>query len=285
MKLRAVPGVKVTFKWLGAHRAILVLRGPNLSSRVSDIDPRTTGIKVPESKPLQLVMEAKRTADAINEVVSRSYEAFSLHEVNRMRVKEGKPPANIILPRGAGEPPKMETVRDKYGFESAACVAEVPLVRGVCTYAGMKVVQPRGLKGDPTTDLESVRRAILRLVKENEFVLLNVKGFDVLSHDGDVEGKVRFIERVDGMIGRLWESLDRDEVCLVLTSDHATPIYVRDHSGDPVPLAVATSAARVDEVSAFDERAVSKGGLGRIRGLDLMPILLDLIGKSKKFGA
>jgi len=42
---------------------------------------------------------------------------------------------------------------------------------------------------------------------------------------------------------------------------------------------------RVDDVTSFNERAVAKGGLNRIRGLDLMPILLDLLGKAKLFGA
>jgi len=35
----------------------------------------------------------------------------------------------------------------------------------------------------------------------------------------------------------------------------------------------------------FDERACSRGDLNRIRGLDLMPVLMNLIGKTKKIGA
>lgn len=42
---------------------------------------------------------------------------------------------------------------------------------------------------------------------------------------------------------------------------------------------------RRDNVEEYDERACAKGGLNRIRGKDLMPILMNLLDKTKKFGA
>jgi len=35
----------------------------------------------------------------------------------------------------------------------------------------------------------------------------------------------------------------------------------------------------------FGERPCTSGGLERIRGMDLMPIMLNLMGASEKFGA
>jgi 2,3-bisphosphoglycerate-independent phosphoglycerate mutase len=52
-----------------------------------------------------------------------------------------------------------------------------------------------------------------------------------------------------------------------------------------VPVAIYGPEIRTDDVKEFDERACAKGGLGRIRGKDLMPILMNLLGKTKKFGA
>jgi len=60
---------------------------------------------------------------------------------------------------------------------------------------------------------------------------------------------------------------------------------VREHTGDPVPVLIHGPGVRVDEVERFDERSCARGGLGRIRGKDLLPIIADLMGKGRKFGA
>jgi len=72
---------------------------------------------------------------------------------------------------------------------------------------------------------------------------------------------------------------------VVLAIDHTTPVSVKEHTGDPVPVLIAGPGVRADGVDAYDERSAAKGGLERIRGKDLLPILTDLMGKSKKFGA
>ena len=36
------------------------------------------------------------------------------HPVNLKRIEEGEPPANIIIPRGAGEVPVVESLNEKY---------------------------------------------------------------------------------------------------------------------------------------------------------------------------
>ncbi|MCJ7751620.1 MAG: phosphoglycerate mutase, partial [Armatimonadetes bacterium] len=72
---------------------------------------------------------------------------------------------------------------------------------------------------------------------------------------------------------------------LAVTADHSTPISFGDHTGDTVPLAICGPNVRPDSVRAFDERSVVGGGLVRIRGLDLMPILTNLMGTQEKYGA
>jgi 2,3-bisphosphoglycerate-independent phosphoglycerate mutase len=52
-----------------------------------------------------------------------------------------------------------------------------------------------------------------------------------------------------------------------------------------VPVLVFGDGVRTDGVAQFDEVAAMRGGLGRIRGRDLLPILLDLADRSAKYGA
>ena len=42
---------------------------------------------------------------------------------------------------------------------------------------------------------------------------------------------------------------------------------------------------RVDDVKEYNEYAVAKGGMCRIRGADVMNIMTDLMGYAHKFGA
>ncbi len=60
---------------------------------------------------------------------------------------------------------------------------------------------------------------------------------------------------------------------------------MRNHSGDPVPLAIVGEGVRKDDVDKFDEFSLAKGGLGRIRGKDLLPIMLDIANRSEMYGA
>jgi len=87
---------------------------------------------------------------------------------------------------------------------------------------------------------------------------------------------------VDEVIG---EVMKIPETYFILTADHSTPISVMDHTGDPVPLVINGPEIRVDDVEQFDERSATKGGLCRIRGSDIMNILMDLMNNSEKFGA
>ena len=64
-----------------------------------------------------------------------------------------------------------------------------------------------------------------------------------------------------------------------------TPCSIRDHSADPVPLVIRGDGVRTDSVMHFDEVACAEGGLNRISGHSLMPIICDLINKAKKYGA
>jgi 2,3-bisphosphoglycerate-independent phosphoglycerate mutase len=72
---------------------------------------------------------------------------------------------------------------------------------------------------------------------------------------------------------------------MVLAADHSTPIKVGDHTADPVPVVIVHEGVRVDDVERFSEFQAYKGGLCRIRGVDLFNIVMDLTNRASKFGA
>jgi 2,3-bisphosphoglycerate-independent phosphoglycerate mutase len=278
------PSVKFLFTNTVQHRAVLVLRGSKLSSAVSDSDPETVGGKVLEVKPLNDSFEAKHTAKILNELIGKFHETLKKHPINKERVARGLPPANTILVRGAGTLPKIRPLSEIYGV-SAVCVAATSLIRGVCRAVGLQLLTVKGATGTPQTDYIAKAKAAVQALEKNDLVLLHVKAPDVASHDGNIKQKVEVIEKIDKMLSYILNKVDVGETFVALTADHTTSCATKNHEGDPVPLAIMGPYVRTDDVEEFCERTCAKGGLGRLRGKDLMPILMNLISKVKKFGA
>ncbi len=278
------PLAKVLFKNIIQHRAVLIIRGSKLSTAVSDSDPGKIGEKVLEIKPLDKSLEAKLTAKILNELTAKFHEVLENHPVNKERTKRKLSPANTILCRGAGVVPSVRTLSEKYGV-NAACIAASSIVRGVCKVAGMKLINVEKATGTPQTDFMAKANAAIQALKSNDLVVLHVKATDVASHDGNFNHKIELIEKFDQMLGYMMNNIDVDSTYVAVTADHTTSSITLNHEGDPVPVVITGPYVRRDDVKEFDERSCSRGGLNRIRGMDLMPILMDLIGKTKKFGA
>ncbi|MGQ9624361.1 MAG: 2,3-bisphosphoglycerate-independent phosphoglycerate mutase [Candidatus Bathycorpusculaceae bacterium] len=266
------------------HRAVLVIRGPKLSANVSNSDPGKVGERVTEIKPLNNSSAAKRTARILNELTLKFHEVLKGHSVNGERVKRGLLPANALLFRGAGTVPAIKSLWELYGVK-ATCVAAMPLIRGTCKAAGMKLVDVKGATGTPQTDFMAKAKAALQALEDSDLVFLHMKAPDAASHDGNIKQKIELIEKIDAMAEYILQKIDVKTTYIAVTADHTTSSLTKNHEGDPVPVAISGPHIRVDDVEEFNERACAKGGLHRIRGMDLMPILMNLIGKGRKFGA
>jgi 2,3-bisphosphoglycerate-independent phosphoglycerate mutase len=274
--------VEVIFKESTGHRAVLVLRGNGLSDQVSDSDPKHDGNTPKRVVGLDGSEEANKTANIVNKIVEKSYNILKEHPLNLKRINSGKPPANIIIPRGAGAVPKVQPSGDKYGL-NPVCIAETGLIKGIAKIAGMPLVDIEGATGGVDTNLENIKNEIIETAsKDYDFMLINVDGADEAGHDGHMDEKIGFIERVDNIMGELMKI---EDVYFILTADHSTPISTMDHTGDPVPIVITGPEVRVDDVRIFNERSTAKGGLCRIRGNNIMDILMDLMNRSTKFGA
>ncbi len=277
--------VEFEFREAVGHRAVLVLRGDGLSADVTDADPKRPGRPVKEVKPTSDDPAAERTAEIVNEFIRRAHEVLENHPINEERRKRGLPPANAILPRGAGRLRRVEGFEERHGM-SGAVVAGASLIKGIGRMLDMTVPEDEGITGRKDTDLRRKAELALRCLEEHEFVLVNFNAVDEMGHDGDFRGKVEMLERMDReLVGRILDEVDPSEVVVCLTADHSTPVTVGDHTADPVPVAIWTDDARRDDVERFDEVSAARGCLGRFPGLRLMDVLKDLADRLEKFGA
>ncbi len=275
------------FKEAVEHRGVLVFRERDLGSEVTDIDPHACNVPPHRSEALTDTEEDKRTAELLNEFTEKTQEILKDHPVNEERKKQGKPLANIILSRGAGVAPDIKPLKDRTGLDGAV-IAGIPLVEGVCKLAGLDGVDVEGATGGMDADIGSIFEGVKEALKDHDFVIVNIKGCDLSGHDGKPRQKKEFIEKInEGLeenMDKIKEELDSDIVCCY-TGDHSTPVEVMGHSGDPLPITICGKGVRTDDVEHYDERSCSKGGLNRIKGADVLDILLDLADRAEKFGA
>jgi 2,3-bisphosphoglycerate-independent phosphoglycerate mutase len=274
--------VQVIFKESTGHRGALILRGSGLSEKVTDSDPHAVNERVREVKPL--AKEAEFTAQVLNEFIKQSAEILSKHEVNIERIKKGLLPANYLLIRGAGVKPEVETFKQKFKL-NGACIAATALVRGVAAALGLELLKVEGMTGEYNTNELAKARETIKALEKYDFVFTHFKPTDAASHDANVKLKLEMLEKADRMVGYILANINLEEIVLCLTADHTTPLEVGEHTGDPVPIAIAGEAVRVDDVNKFNERSCAKGGLGRIKGNELLNILLNYMNRMEKFGA
>lgn len=279
-----LPGVEVLIKAGVSHRAALVLRplkGTVLSSAVAGTDPHTTLVKPCEAKPTDGSAQAKHTAALINEFVASAHNALERHSFNKQRVREKMLPANMLLLRGVGFSPTLEPFENKHGLR-ATCIAGGAMYKGLARLVGMDVVFVRGATGRSDTDLNAKVEAVLKALPRTDFVFMHVKATDSFGEDGDFVGKRNFIERVDSALSPI---VSLENTFVVVTGDHSTSCTLKAHTADPVPILISGPGVRRDAARAFGERECARGGLGRIRGLDVMKEVVNLLGRTPLYGA
>jgi len=273
----------VTFSFVSGvgHRAALALSGEGLGAGVTSNDPKGEGVAPVPVMSISGNRKDQKTAAVCNEFIRQSTAILADHPVNRARIAAGEPPASVVLIRGAGEMGRFEPFQQRYAL-SGAVIAAATLIRGIGTAVGLEQIPVAGITGSTNTNLAGKIEALQTALDTHDFVLVNIKGADEAGHDGHAAEKRTFIEEIDAALKPL---LDRRDCMIAVMGDHSTPCPVKDHSADPVPVLIRGDGVRVDRVQTYDEIACAAGGLNRIRGGDLILILLDLIDRTHKYGA
>lgn len=257
----APPGVEVFFESEKEHRAVLVLRGADLSPALSDTDPQEVGVPPLHVRPLE--EGAEETARLVQDLLDAARDVLA-----------DEPRANGLLARGFAAYERYPSMTDRYKLVSLA-IARYPMYRGVARLLGMDI------HPTPESDAASVRALEARF-SDYDFHFVHFKATDSRGEDGDFDGKVAAIEAVDRLIPAI-EALEPD--VLIVTGDHSTPSRYRAHSWHPVPVLLVSRWCRPAPVEGFGERECLRGGLGRFPAMNLMSLALAHAGRLAKFGA
>lgn len=273
-----INGVNIRLVHTVEHRGAALFSGDNLSVKVTNTDPHREGARV--EKAVATDKSGEHLAEVLNIFTERAFEILRDHPLNEERIAKGIRPANIALLRGAGECFKPESFERRFGVR-AVCVAGGALYKGVARYLSFYTPDIEGATGTKDTNLKAKKDAVLKYMQIYDFVFAHLKGTDSCGHDGDFEGKKAYIERVDKeFFDGLLDKFD----LVVVTGDHSTPCVAKRHTMDPVPILLYHRDIRPDDTTHLCEAQAYRGGLGRILGRDLVPIIMDYINKSTMFG-
>ncbi len=281
-------GLQFALTSCGRCEAILTLRG-HPSRDITDVDPFYNDAYVARAQPLaesRHPQAAARTAAALNAYLSWAHHQLSQHPLNRERQARGCASINFVLTKWAAVRPDVAPFQDQNGLR-AASIENYPLYVGIARVCGMTPVStPR--ETDTTADFRQKLCAADSLFAQGyEFVHVHSKAPDVVAHRKDPLGKMRAVEALDAALGPVVERVaNQSDFVVVVTGDHATPSSgPLIHSGEAVPILLAGGPNVLsDPVSTFHERTVIRGGLGHIRGTDVMPLLLNATDRIRLHG-
>ncbi len=239
--------------------------------RDAPVDPTELVLTPPHEipdQPIQPYLPRGRGSALLTELIFRSWEALAPLQI----------PANSIWLWGAGRPPRMPTLPERFGLHGSV-ISAVDLIKGLGVYAGLNVLDVPGATGYLDTNYSGKVQAALKALQSEQFVYLHVEAPDECGHQGRLDLKIRAIEDFDEkIVGPILQELKRsyESFSLLVTTDHYTPVRERVHVAAPVPFVLYNPhKPQHHPQRTFCERAAQASGLSIAPGYKLFEFFLQ----------
>jgi 2,3-bisphosphoglycerate-independent phosphoglycerate mutase len=261
--IRFYPGV--------SYRNLLVLSGPAYSDRVKTEKPDDNqGERVAEHLPKALTAEGQPTVDLLRRLIAEAPVVLENSPANQALRSAGTPMANGVWPWSGGRAGAIRTLSAKYGIQSSAVITAVDVISGLGRCLGMDSIPVAGATGYIDTNYEGKSQAAIAALETHDFVYVHVEAIDEVSHERNLDLKIRTIEEFDRrLVGPVLAAIGPD-VNVAVLPDHPVPISSGKHTRTPVPVSIRMEGLATDGVQTFDELACLQGSLGAMRNGDLM---------------
>jgi len=196
----------------------------------------------------------------LKDLVTRSQEILSSHEVNEKRRLRGDVPVSMVwLFWGSGAAPEMPGYHETYGLR-AAMTSGVDLLKGLGMMSNMEILNIPGVTDGSDNDYKAQINGALEALDENDLVVVHIEAPDEAAHSGSVDDKIKAIQDVDAqVIGRLRE-WQNDELRVLVMPDHPTPVSLRTHTAEPVPFLFWGSGIESNGAGRFTENEAANTG-------------------------
>ena len=177
-------------------------------------------------------------ADKVRALMDASRAILQDHPVNKARVAAGKNPATQIWLWGQGRALTLTSYKELYGLHGGV-ISAVDLVRGLGRLIGLEPIKVPGATGFLDTNYAGKVEAALDVLQNHNFVFVHLEAPDECGHIGKPKLKVEAIEAFDQrIVAPVLHALEKrgEPYRLLICTDHRTPVSVRGHTREPVPM-------------------------------------------------
>jgi len=210
-------------------------------------------------------------SDILIKLMDESRSILSKHEINLVRIDLKENPANMIWLWGQGKRPTMPKFSEKYNL-AGSVISAVDLIKGLGKLLGLEVINVPGATGYYDTNYEGKAKAALKSLENNDFVFVHVEAADEAGHNGDLREKITAIERFDQLVlGTILQAFKhKHNFRIMVLPDHATPVSLKTHIGDPVPFGIFGQDVIARGFLNYSEKEAQKSDLYFDKGHELM---------------
>lgn len=134
----------------------------------------------------------------------------------------------------------------------------------------------------PEMSAHTVTDKLIKAIQEPkyQFLLVNYANGDMVGHTGNFDAAVKAVEILDNCLENLYEACSKNDVTLVITSDHGNCDQMTyedssphtSHTHSPVPFCVVNDKLKGKIISSNNREPALK---------DIAPTLLEIIGVKK----
>src|SRR5262249_31775824 len=190
--------------------------------------------------PLRSKLPEGDRPERLHQLMWDSFELLQEHVINRRRLDEGRPPANMVWPWSPGPPVALPPFGPTHGL-GGALVAGDGAVRGMGRLAGLEGVDVPGATGDRGTDFPAEAGAALAAPERFDFAAVHVAAPHEVSLDGDYEAKIDVLQRIDErLLGTIMDRIGKlDDFQLLVTCGVAVSCAARRALPGWVPFVLA----------------------------------------------
>ncbi len=259
-KLQLYPGV--------SYRHLLVFKG-------LDFDVQTYPPHDCIGQKIEKILPRGKGAEMLIDLMARSQQLFSNHDINRVRKDLGENQVSSIWLWGQGKKAQMENFQKRFGIKGTTITA-VDLARGLSKLIGFDLIDVPGATGFVDTNYQGKASAAIKALDKYDLVFVHIEAPDEASHSGSAEMKKKAIEQIDKyIVGPVLEALQNYESWRILVMpDHPTPVSSKAHSSEPVPFAMAGDNISGILHTTFSEANAAKSGFRIDNGFEIMEYFL-----------
>jgi len=255
-----------------SYRHLMVFKTINVPNMIAI---KTTPPHDIINKAIKSYLPAGPQSDALLQIMDKSKNILSTHQINKIREDSGENPGNMVWLWGQGCRPNLPLFKDTYGL-TGAVISAVDLVNGIGRLAGLDVIDVPGANGYYDTNYKGKAEYALNALKTHDFVYVHVEATDEAGHNGDWKAKLECCEHFDKkIVGPIIKAFGKTKNVRILVSpDHPTPVGTRMHDRAPVPFVMWGDGIKVNGTDQYSEKAASSVGLKFKSGQEMIQFFL-----------